>query len=122
MTDANAVVQRYVDIWNQPDGALRAKAAAELVTADCRFVDPIADVSGPDGLAAVIEGVHERFPGHRIRPLGDVDAHHDVLRFTWELVSDSGGESVVIGTDVLALTEDGLVGGISAFFDKVPAA
>jgi hypothetical protein len=51
-----------------------------------------------------------------------VDAHHDVLRFTWELVPDGGGESVVIGTDVLALTEDGLVGGISGFFDKVPAA
>jgi len=122
MTDANAVVRRYVEIWNQPDGALRAKAAAELLTADCRFVDPIADVSGPDGLAAVVGGVQERFPGHRIRLLGDVDTHHDVLRFTWELVADGGGESVVIGTDVLALTEDGLVGGISAFFDKIPAA
>lgn len=122
MADANAVVRRYVEIWNQPDGALRAKVAAELLTADCRFVDPIADVSGPDALAAVIGGVHERFPGHQIRPMGDVDAHHDVLRFTWELTPDGGGESLVIGTDVLALTEDGLVGGISAFFDKVPTA
>lgn len=122
MTDTNAVVRRYVEIWNQPDGALRAKAAAELLTADCRFVDPIADVSGPDGLAAVIGGVHERFPGHRIRPVGEVDAHHDVLRFTWELVPDGGDESVVIGTDVLALTADGLVGAVSGFFDKVPAA
>jgi ketosteroid isomerase-like protein len=122
MTDANAVVRRYVEIWNQADGALRAKAAADLLTADCRFVDPLADVSGPDGLAAVIGGVHEQFPGHRLRQLGEVDTHHDVLRFTWELVPDGGGESVVIGTDVLALTEDGLVGGISGFFDKVPAA
>jgi hypothetical protein len=121
MTDANAVVRRYVEIWNQPDGALRAKAAAELLTADCRFVDPIADVSGPDGLAAVIGGVHERFPGHRIRPLGEVDAHHDVLRFTWALMPD-GGEAVVIGIDVLTLTEDGLVSAISGFFDQVPAA
>ena len=122
MTDTNAVVRRYVEIWNQPDGAQRAKAAAELLTADCRFVDPIADVNGPDGLAAVIGGVHERFPGHRIRPIGEVDAHHDVLRFTWELVPDGGGESVVIGTDVLALTADGLVSGIDGFFDKTPAA
>ena len=122
MTETNEVVRRYVEIWNQPDGALRAKAAAELLTADCRFVDPIADVSGPDGLAAVIGGVHEQFPGHRIRPVGEVDAHHDVLRFTWELAPDAGGESPVIGTDVLALTGDGLVAGISGFFDKVPAA
>lgn len=122
MTDTNAVVRRYVEIWNQPDGAQRAKAAAELLTADCRFVDPIADVNGPDGLAAVIGGVHERFPGHRIRPIGEVDAHHDVLRFTWELVPDGGGESMVIGTDVLALTADGLVSGIDGFFDKIPAA
>ncbi|GAA3438771.1 nuclear transport factor 2 family protein [Kutzneria kofuensis] len=116
------MARRYLEIWNQSDGALRAKAAAELLTAACRFVDPIADVSGPDGLAAVIGGVHERFPGHRFRPLGEVDAHHDVLRFTWELVPEGGEESVVIGTDVLALTEDGQVGGISGFFDKVPAA
>ena len=122
MTDANAVVRRYVEIWNQPDGAQRAKAAAALLTDDCRFVDPIADVSGPDALAAVIGGVHERFPGHQIRPLGEVDTHHDVLRFTWELVPDGGGESVVIGTDVLALTSDGRVSGVDGFFDKVPAA
>lgn len=54
--------------------------------------------------------------------MGEVDAHHDVLRFTWELVPDGGGESVVIGTDVLELTEDGLVGAVSGFFDKVPTA
>jgi SnoaL-like domain len=122
MTDANTVVRRYVEIWNQPDGALRAKAAGELLTPDCRFVDPIADVTGPDGLAAVIGGVHERFPGHRIRPIGDVDVHHDVLRFSWELVPDGGGESVVIGTDVLTLTGNGQVGAVNGFFDKVPAA
>jgi hypothetical protein len=122
MTDANAVVRRYVEIWNQPDGALRAEAAAELLTEDCRFVDPLADVAGPDGLAAVIGGVHQQFPGHRIQPVGDVDTHHDVLRFTWELVPEGGGESVVIGTDVLSLTAEGLVGAISGFFDKVPAA
>ncbi|MEV6604691.1 nuclear transport factor 2 family protein [Kutzneria sp. NPDC051319] len=122
MTETNAVVRRYVEIWNQPDGALRAKAAAELLTGECRFVDPIADVTGPDGLAAVIGGVHERFPGHRIRPIGEADNHHDVLRFSWELVPDGGGESVVIGTDVLTLTGDGQVEAISGFFDKVPTA
>ncbi|EWM13075.1 nuclear transport factor 2 family protein [Kutzneria sp. 744] len=122
MTETDAVVRRYVEIWNQPDGALRAKAAADLLTGECRFVDPIADVTGPDGLAAVIGGVHERFPGHRIRPIGEADTHHDVLRFSWELVPDGGGESVVIGTDVLTLTGDGQVEAISGFFDKVPAA
>lgn len=122
MTETNAVVRRYVEIWNQPDGALRAKAAAELLTGGCRFVDPIADVTGPDGLAAVIGGVHERFPGHRIRPIGEADTHHDVLRLSWELVPDAGGESVVIGTDVLTLTGDGQVEAISGFFDKAPAA
>jgi hypothetical protein len=122
MTETNAVVRRYVEIWNQPDGTLRAKAAAELLTGECRFVDPIADVTGPDGLAAVIGGVHERFPGHRIRPIGEADTHHDVLRFSWELVPDAGGDSVVIGTDVLTLTGDGQVEAISGFFDKVPAA
>ena len=122
MTDANTVVQRYLEIWNQPDGALRAKAAGELLTVDCRFVDPIADVIGPDALAAVIGGVHERFPGHQLRLLGDVDTHHDVLRFTWELVADGAEESLVIGTDVLTLTGEGQVGAVSAFFDKVPSA
>ena len=121
MADAQAVVERYLEVWNSLDAVERGKAAAEVFTDGCRFVDPIAEVTGPDGVAAVVGGVHERFPGHRLELLGAVDAHHDVVRFSWQLLPVGSDESVVIGTDVLVLTEDGRVGGVHGFFDKVPA-
>ncbi len=62
------------------------------------------------------------FPGHVFRLAGDVDAHHGIARFGWELVPATGGEPLVVGFDVAVAAADGRLRGVYGFLDRVPAA
>lgn len=115
------VAERYIAAWNEPDDDARVRVIAGLWTGDGTYTDPLADVEGHDAIGAVISGVREQFPGHVFRLLDDVDAHHDVVRFGWELVPEGGGESVVIGFDVAVVSGDGRLRAVYGFLDKVPA-
>ena len=48
--------------------------------------------------------------------------HHNVVRFSWELVPASGGDSVAIGFDVAVTEEDGRIRSVFGFLDKAPGA
>ncbi|GAA4675672.1 nuclear transport factor 2 family protein [Phytohabitans rumicis] len=120
MSDFNELVHRYIATWNEPDADARRAAVAELWTEDGVYTDPLASVAGHDAIAAVIAGARSQFPGFAFRLAGDVDAHHGVGRFTWELVPEAGGESVVVGSDVAVVGADGRLRGVYGFLDKVP--
>ncbi|WP_222854322.1 nuclear transport factor 2 family protein [Fodinicola acaciae] len=116
------IAARYIAVWNEKDADARAKAVADLWTEDGGYTDPLAAVRGPEAIAAVIAGAREQFAGFEFRLVDNVDAHHDTVRFGWQLLPASGTESVVDGFDVLALTEDGRIREAYGFLDKVPAA
>jgi hypothetical protein len=78
-------------------------------------------VTGHDELCALIGAVQSQFPGFTFRLLGEVDAHHDLLRFRWELGPD-GGEAPVVGFDTVATDSAGRITTVHGFLDKVPAA
>jgi hypothetical protein len=113
---------RYFDAWNAAGPEQVAKAVAAAWTEDGRYTDPLADVAGHDGIAALIAAVHEQFPGFVFRPLGSVDGHHDTARFSWELVNEAeGGSAPVAGFDVITLDADGRIRSVLGFLDRVPA-
>jgi hypothetical protein len=118
-TSATTAVQAYLAAWNAADHARRAAVAAAC-TPDVRYVDPLADVAGHDGLAQLIAGVQQQFPGMEFRAVGEIDAHHDVCRFRWGL-GPAGAEPLVIGFDVATLAADGRIATVQGFLDKVPA-
>lgn len=124
MSDQTATVERqierYIELWNEGDAAVRARAIAEVFADGATFTDPLADVSGHDGIDAVISGAQGQFAGLVFRLLDPVDANHHIARFTWELVPAAGGESVVVGSDVAVFAEDGRIRSIYGFLDKVP--
>ena len=120
MTDYTNLVDRYLATWNEPDPAARATAIADLWAADGTYTDPLADVTGHDGVAAVIAGAREMFPGHEFRPRPGIDGHHDIVRFGWDLVPDGGTEPTVTGFDIAVLTPEGRLRTILGFLDKVP--
>ena len=129
MTDAlidhTVTAQRYLAVWNQTDPAVRRQAIDELYVADARYVDPLVDVRGRDAIEATIAAAQEQFRGLTFRLAGPVDAHHDVARFTWELVpadAPAGAEAPVVGFDVLAADSQGRVCAVVGFLDKVPSA
>ncbi|MFE7074970.1 nuclear transport factor 2 family protein [Streptomyces sp. NPDC057620] len=114
-------VARYFEAWNADGPEALAKAVAAAWTADGGYTDPLADVRGHDAIAAVIAAAHEQFPGFVFRPAGPVDGHHDIARFTWELVNPTDGSAPVAGSDVITLTEDARIHTVSGFLDRLPA-
>jgi SnoaL-like domain len=117
------LVERYLDTWNEADPDARKSAVATIWAEDARYVDPLADVEGRDQLSGLIGAVQAQVPGHVFRLAGDrVDAHHNVVRFGWELVPESGGEPVAIGFDVAVTDGDGRIRSVLGFLDKAPGA
>lgn len=119
--DATQLVERYLEAWNQHDPVARRAAIGSLYTQDARYVDPLADVSGPDRISELIGGVLAQVPGHVFRLANGLDAHHDVVRFGWELVPASGGEPLAIGFDVAVADGNGKIACVLGFLDKAPA-
>jgi hypothetical protein len=114
-------VARYFEAWNAEDPAARAKAVAAAWTEDGGYTDPLADVSGHEEIAAVIAAAREQFPGFEFRLTGVVDGHHDIARFSWELVSTADGSAPVAGSDVITLDGQGRIRAVLGFLDRVPA-
>ena len=114
------IIKRYLDAWNETDAAARHSLVASLWAADGSYTDPLADVQGPDAIAGLIGAAQQQFPGLVFTLGGPVDANHDQARFTWYL-GPAGGVPVVIGFDVVVLSEDGRIASVHGFLDKVPA-
>ncbi|MFG2886244.1 nuclear transport factor 2 family protein [Streptomyces sp. NPDC048297] len=115
-----SAVARYLEAWNAREPQALAKAVAAAWTTDGSYTDPLADVRGREGIAAVIAAAHEQFPGFAFRLLGTVDGHHDTARFSWELVNEADGSAPVAGFDVVTLDTEGRIRQVLGFLDRVP--
>ncbi|MEU6676997.1 nuclear transport factor 2 family protein [Streptomyces sp. NPDC046925] len=115
-------VARYFEAWNAEGADDIGKAVSAAWAEGGSYTDPLADVSGHEAVAAVINGAHEQFPGFEFRQIGTVDGHHDIARFGWELVSSADGAAPVAGFDVIKLADDGRILTVHGFLDRVPTA
>lgn len=115
----NGVVEQYLATWNAT-GDERAELLAKHWSPEVTYTDPMAEVSGHEGIAAVIDEVQRQFAGLVFAEVGEADAHHRQVRFRWGL-GPAGAEPLVIGFDVLVLDEAGRVRDVRGFLDKVPA-
>ncbi|MFE5194840.1 nuclear transport factor 2 family protein [Streptomyces sp. NPDC056601] len=122
VTVHETAVARYFEAWNSEGADARAEAVAAAWSEDGSYTDPVADVAGHEGIAAVIAAAREQFPGFAFRQTGTVDGHHGIARFTWELVSTADGSAPVAGSDVISLAEDGRIRTVQGFLDRIPAA
>lgn len=121
MQEINALVDNYFAMWNEADDARRHALIETTWADDARYVDPMFDVAGTDGLNAMVVGVHGQFPGHRFRLVGPVDSHHDRARWDWELVGPDG-VAIATGVDVAALAPDGRLTSVTGFIAQAPVA
>jgi len=115
----NEIVNRYLDTWNATGASARENLLTQHWSEDCVYVDPLADVQGREAVGAVVQAVHAQFPGFVFSLLGDVDAHHQQLRFRWGLGA-ADEEPVVIGFDVVVLDGQQRIREVRGFLDKVP--
>ncbi|MEU8548867.1 nuclear transport factor 2 family protein [Streptomyces roseoverticillatus] len=122
MSSYETAVARYFAAWNAAGTEAVAKAVAAAWTEGGSYTDPLADVRGHEGVAAVIAAAQEQFPGFEFRRTGTVEGHHDVARFQWELVSLADGSAPVAGSDVITLDGDGRIRTVTGFLDRMPTA
>lgn len=120
-TTVSELVDTYFAGWNETDANRRAELVARAWASEGRHVDPLADVTGYDALDALVAGVQAQFPGHRLERTSGIDAHHDQLRYAWQLVAPDG-TVVVAATEIAELDGDGRLRRVAAFFGDVPAA
>jgi hypothetical protein len=114
-----ALVDRYIAIWNERDPETRRQLIAQTWTEDARYVDPMLQGDGTEGIDAMTAGVQAQFPAHQFRRTGDVDAHHDRIRFTWEL-AENGSAPLIAGVDFGMVAGDGRLTAITGFLDLIP--
>ena len=128
MTESNAatpigeVVDGYFAMWNETDPARRREVIEATWSEDASYVDPMFAADGQDALDDMVAGVQERFPGHRFRPTGAVDAHNDRARWGWELAGPDDGQPVAAGVDFAVLAPDGRLREVTGFFEQTSGA
>src|SRR5438128_10441339 len=119
MNDIATTVDAYLAMWNETDAARRAAHIERVWTSDGRYVDPMLEAEGRAALSEMVADVHAHFPGHRFRRVSGIDAHHDQLRFAWELVGPDGSVTAA-GIDVGELATDGRLRRVAGFFGELP--
>jgi hypothetical protein len=121
MMDAQSLAQRYIASWNEADAATRRQLVDALWTEDACYADPMMKADGQDGIAALIGGVHGKFPGYRFALTGQPEGHGRYVRFSWSL-APADGPVVARGTDFAAVAADGRLTHVTGFLDQVPNA
>ena len=106
-----------------PDAATAADELRALLAThwspEATYTDPLAEVAGHDGVAALVGGVQAKFAGFVFSAVGQPDAHHRQVRFRWGL-GPQGADPVVIGSDVVVLDAAGRIAEVRGFLDVVP--
>jgi hypothetical protein len=119
VSNRHTVVNNYIAMWNETDAGERRKLAAQVVTEDANYIDPLMTGDGIDGISTMIGGLQEQYPGHRFALVSGPDDHHDRVRFSWSL-APNGGAPIAIGTDFATVVDDGRMRSITGFLG--PAA
>lgn len=115
MSDLNDVVDAYFEMWNSDDADERLGHAERAFTGDARYVDPLSDVTGPAGVSAMVGSLRADHAGYAVRRSSELDTHHNVVRFGWEML-DPDGALYLTGIDVCALADDGRIRMLAGFF------
>jgi hypothetical protein len=118
--DLTATVAAYFAMWNEADPAARATLIGEAWTDGGRYVDPGRDATGAAALNEMVEAARPLFPEHEVRRTSGIDAHHEQIRFAWEVVGPDGSVPVA-GIDIGVLAPDGRLQQITGFFGDLPA-
>jgi hypothetical protein len=122
------LADRYVAVWNEPDADRRRDAIAGLWSEDgVHILEPPDDIleaarkqgfvpsleaRGHEALETRVTRAYDEFiaPGEfAFRRRDNVVRLADVVKFNWEMVGASDGETVALGLELLVLDGDGRI-------------
>jgi len=115
--ETTALIDRYIEVWNETDAARRRALIARTWTEDATYLDPLMTGEGRAGIDAMVQAVQDAYPGNRFRRTSEVDVHHDRVRFGWTL-GPEGGPALAQGTDFGVLGGERLLAAVTGFLDQ----
>jgi hypothetical protein len=111
MTDIKEFADRYVNVWNEPDGERRRETIRALWQHDARHLARTLEAEGHAGIETRVRTAYEKWVKEKgnVFRLRDLDGHHDTIKLRWEMLPAGGGEVISIGLDLLMLGADGRI-------------
>lgn len=100
--------------WNERDPTKVRGHLERALAPEVEFIDPSIVTNGIDEFEANVHGVKSRIPGADYARTSEVDSHHDLHRYSWQISRD--GEILLPGFDVTKVDEDGKVVSVLGFF------
>ena len=85
MTQHLAIAQTYLAAWNEEDSERRRHLVGQAWAENTRYVDPLMQGEGQQGIAAMIEAARQKFPGYRFVLAGTPDGHGNFTVFSTAL-------------------------------------
>jgi hypothetical protein len=137
MTDPQQIADRYNSIWIEPDAEKRRRMVPEIWAPDAvHLLDPPQEVReaatgmrmrstffsrGHAELEQRVTAAYEEFiaPGEfTFRGHQDAQRVGDMVKFHWEMVRKSDGETMGVGLEVVELDADGLISHDHQFIER----
>jgi hypothetical protein len=112
MTDIKQFVDRYINIWNEPDDAARRQTISDLWQEDARHLARTLEAIGHAGIETRVKNAYDKWvkeKGNVFRLRDGVDGHHGTIKLRWDMVPTAGGETISTGFDFLVLGDDGRI-------------
>lgn len=112
MIDISTFVERYINIWNEPDADARRQAVRLLWQEEARHLARGIEAFGHAGIERRVADAYKKWvkeKGNVFRLRDGVDGHHDTIKLRWEMLPAEGGDVISIGFDFLVLGEDGRI-------------
>jgi hypothetical protein len=108
------LIADYLAAWSETDAINRQQILARIWADDGRYTDPQSEGQGREALNQIIGGFQATAPGSSFSLDGNIDHHHDCVRFAWTLKLPDG--SVVNGMDFGEVSDDNRLSRIVGFF------
>jgi nuclear transport factor 2 (NTF2) superfamily protein len=122
MPSAEAMIDRYVASWNEPDPTERRQVIDDIWSRDGVYRNASTAFEGRDRIEQAVTAAYDAFTanGYRFK-VTSVQTNHDAVRFQWKMVPAAGGEPDSIGTHVAMLGKEGRLISDHQFIDKPPS-
>ncbi|HLZ63120.1 MAG TPA: hypothetical protein VKR06_39820 [Ktedonosporobacter sp.] len=112
ISEINQFVNQYMQIWNEPDAELRRKSIVELWVEEGTQFTRRHEYRGYEALEERVTSAHEQFVktgGFVFKIVGEIESHHNAVKFSWEMVPADGGKAQAVGTIFFLLSGDGRI-------------
>jgi hypothetical protein len=109
VTAMDALVARYLEMWNEPDAAVRRATIETQWAPNAANYTMNIEAVGHDAIEDRVTAAHEKYVGtgeHRFQLHQPYVAHHGAVRVWWEMVTVGDGTIAAVGQEFLVLDDD----------------